>query len=302
MNNALTVVGSVALDTIETRAGRREEVLGGAATYIAVAASNFAPVNLVAVVGDDFPAEHVALLEGRGVDTAGLVRAPGRTFRWAGVYADDFSSRRTLATELGVFESFDPKLPPRYLETRFALLGNIHPALQKKVLDALHKDTFVAADTMNLWIETTPDDLAAVLRRVDLLIINDEEAFLLTGERQIIRAAEKIRAQGPRSLIIKRGEHGAFLFGGGAPFFAPALPLNEVVDPTGAGDSFAGGLLGYLASAGDASPAAVKRGMIFGAAVASLAVEAFGADAFARVTRKDIDARHDALRNLVAVG
>lgn len=301
MTAPLTIVGSVALDTIETRAGKREDVLGGAATYIAVAAGFFVPSNLVAVVGDDFPKEHIQLLAKMKVDLEGLKQVPGRTFRWAGKYAPDFSSRETLSTELGVFENFDPKIPEAYKKSPFALLGNIHPALQLKVLDALDKDTFVAADTMNLWIDITRKELSEVIRRVDLLVVNDEEAVQLTGEKQIAVAAEKIRDGGPRFLIIKRGEHGAFLFSDDKPFFAPALPLREVVDPTGAGDTFAGGLMGYLASVNDASAKAIKTGMVYGAAVASRTVEAFGADALAEVTRDAINERFEALRALVTI-
>jgi sugar/nucleoside kinase (ribokinase family) len=300
LNASLLTVGSIALDTIETRAGKHDDILGGAATYISLAASHFCPVNLVAVVGNgDFAKAHVDLLASRGVDVDGLEWAEGRTFRWSGVYADDFSSRTTRSTELGVFESFDPKIPKKYLDSRFCLLGNIHPGLQLKVLDALEGETYVAADTMNLWIDTTPEDLGRVIERVDLLVINDEEAFMLTGEQQIIKAAEKIRQTGPRALIIKRGEHGAYLFTDEAPFFAPAMPLPEVFDPTGAGDTFAGGLMGYLASKGDSSPSAIKRGMIYGAALASSTVEGFGVDQLAKQSREEIDIRYQTLRKLV---
>lgn len=301
MTAPLTIVGSVALDTLETRAGKRTDVLGGAATYIAVAAGFFVPSNLVAVVGDDFPKKHIDMLAKKNVDLAGLKQVPGRTFRWSGKYAPDFSSRETVSTELGVFENFDPEIPQAYKKSPFALLGNIHPALQLKVLDALDEDTFVAADTMNLWIDITPDELARVIRRVDLLVVNDEEAVQLSGEKQIAVAAEKIRDGGPKFLIIKRGEHGAYLFSDDAPFFAPALPLREVVDPTGAGDTFAGGLMGYLASINDASAEAIKTGMVYGAAVASKTVEAFGADALAGVTREAVNERFEALRALVTI-
>jgi sugar/nucleoside kinase (ribokinase family) len=301
MTTPLTIVGSVALDTIETRAGKREEILGGAATYIAFAAGVFTPVNLVAVVGDDFPKEYADLMADHGVDLQGLKRVKGRTFRWAGRYAEDFSTRETLGTELGVFETFDPEIPAAYRTSGFALLGNIHPALQLKVLDALPKETFVAADTMNLWIDTTPDALAEVIRRVNLLIINDEEAAMLTGELQVRVAARKIIEGGLEFLIIKRGEHGAYLFTREAMFFAPALPLDEVVDPTGAGDSFAGGLMGHLAGRGEATLDAIKTGMVYGAAVASRAVEAFGADEFAKLKRAEVDERVGALVNLVAL-
>ncbi len=302
MSARLLVVGSVAFDDIETRAGKREEILGGAATYISLSASHFCEVALVGVVGeDDFPEEHVALLTSRGVDVAGLARRPGRTFRWSGVYAPDFSSRRTIRTELGVFESFDPEIPAAHRQSRFLLLGNIHPALQLRVLDAVDDGCFVATDTMNLWIETTRAELERVIARTDLLVINDEEALLLTGEPQIAVAAERILALGPRYLVIKRGEHGAWLFDGGAPFFTPAMPLREVVDPTGAGDSFAGGLMGHLAGAGSVDPTDIRRGMVFGAAVASTCVEGFGVEGIAAAGRRAIDERFAALRRLVEI-
>jgi sugar/nucleoside kinase (ribokinase family) len=299
MTSPLLIVGSVALDTIETRAGKRENILGGAATYIAFAAAHFGPVNLVGVVGDDFPKKYTELLVSKGVDVSGLEQAAGKTFRWSGIYAEDFSSRETLDTQLGVFEAFDPKLPEGYKSNQFVLLGNIHPALQLKVLDSLDAGAFVAADTMNLWIDITPDELSEVIRRVSLLVINDEESLMLTGEPQIVRAAEKIMKDGPKTLIIKRGEHGAYLFSDEDPFFAPALPLPEVIDPTGAGDSFAGGLMGYLAGQNDSSPAAIKKGMVYGAAVASRSVEKFGAVEFASLERTEIDARFDTLTKLV---
>ncbi len=302
MTSPLLVVGSVGLDTIETRAGKREDILGGAATYISLAASHFCPVNMVAVVGeDDFSKDHVDLLVSRGVDLEGLERAPGKTFRWSGVYADDFSFRTTLDTQLGVFESFDPKIPQGYLSGRFALLGNIHPALQLKVLDMLEEGTFVAADTMNLWIDITRDDLNKVIGRVDLLVINDEEAHMLTGERQVIQAAEKLRKMGPSALIIKRGEHGAYLFTDDAPFFAPAIPLPDVIDPTGAGDTFAAGLMGYLAGTEDSTSAAIRKGMVYGAACASATVEGFGVERLAALDRAGLNDRYQTLRDLVAV-
>lgn len=302
MTSPLLVVGSVAFDTIETRAGRREEILGGAATYISLAASHFAPVNLVGVVGEnDFPDEHVELLTSHGVDVTGLHRAPGRTFRWSGVYADDFSSRTTLDTQLGVFAEFDPRIPPAYADSRYLLLGNIHPALQLKVLGAVRDDCFVAADTMNLWIDTTLDELEQVIARADLLVINDEESFMLTGERQIAAAAPRIIERGPKYLIIKRGEHGAFLFTADTTFFAPAVPLGEVIDPTGAGDSFAAGLMGLVAGSEGTDAATIERGMVYGAAVASFTCEGFGVERIATVSRDEIEARFAALRDLVSL-
>jgi sugar/nucleoside kinase (ribokinase family) len=302
MSQSLLVVGSVAFDGIETRAGKRDEILGGAATFISLAASRFCPVRLVGVVGeDDFPDEHSRLLAARGVDLAGLERVPGRTFRWRGVYADDFSSRRTIDTQLGVFAAFRPKIPAAYADSRYVMLGNINPELQLAVLDAVPGGRFTAMDTMNLWIEIARDALGAAMRRIDLLTINDEEAFLLSGEKQIARAAAAIRGMGPKAVIIKRGEHGAFLFHADGVFFAPAFPLEEVVDPTGAGDSFAGGLLGHLAAADRTDFAALKRGMLCGAAVASATCQAFGVEGTARLTREEIDRRVAALRALTAV-
>jgi sugar/nucleoside kinase (ribokinase family) len=302
MSQNLLVVGSVAFDGIETRAGKRDEILGGAATYISLAASRYCQVQLVAVVGEnDFPDEHTRMLADRGVDLAGLERVPGRTFRWVGVYANDFSSRKTLDTQLGVFAAFRPKIPAAYARSKFVMLGNINPELQLAVLDAVQGGHFVAMDTMNLWIETARDALGAVMRRTDLLTINDEEAFLLTGERQIARAATEIRKMGPKAVIIKRGEHGAFLFHKDGVFFAPAFLLEEVVDPTGAGDSFAGGLLGHLASEDRTDFSALKRGMLYGAAIASATCEAFGVERTARVTREEIDERVASLRALTAL-
>ena len=302
MTSRLLVVGSVAFDTIETRAGKRDEILGGAATYISLAASHFAPINLVGVVGEnDFPDEHVELLTSHGVDVAGLHRAPGRTFRWSGVYADDFSSRTTLDTQLGVFAEFDPQIPPAYADARYLLLGNIHPALQLKVLGAVPDDCFVAADTMNLWIDTTLDELKQVIARADLLVINDEESFMLTGEPQIATAAPEIIEMGPRYLIIKRGEHGAFLFTAETTFFAPAVPLGEVIDPTGAGDSFAAGLMGLVAGTDNTDPSTIKRGMVYGAATASFTCEGFGVERIATVSRDEIETRFQTLRDLVSL-
>lgn len=302
MSEKLLVVGSVAFDSIETRAGKRDEILGGAATFISLAASRFCGVRLVAIVGEnDFPDEHVRLLASHGVDLAGLERVPGRTFRWAGVYADDFSSRRTLDTQLGVFASFSPKIPAGYATSKYVMLGNINPELQLAVLDAVRGDHFVATDTMNLWINTARDALGAVMRRTDLLLINDEEAHLLTGERQIVRAAAEVRRMGPKAVIIKRGEHGAYLFHERGVFFAPAFPLDEVVDPTGAGDSFAGGLMGYLASVGRTDFAALKRGMICGTATASATCEAFGVERTAQLTSAAIDERVTALVSIMSL-
>ncbi|MDJ0763224.1 MAG: PfkB family carbohydrate kinase [Myxococcota bacterium] len=301
MTSSFLVVGSVALDTIETRAGKQDEILGGSATYVSLAARHFCPVNIVAVVGDDFPEAHVDLFASRGVDVTGLKRAQGRTFRWSGVYAEDFSTRQTLSTELGVFETFDPEIPQAYRSSPIVLLGNIHPSLQLNVLDALAPGAFVAADTMNLWIDTTLDALTAVIARIHLLLINDEESFLLTGERQIAKAADALLEKGLEAVIIKRGEHGAYLFAKSRPFFAPAMPLPTVIDPTGAGDTFAGGLMGYLAHQGDTSPGAIKKGMVYGAAFASATVEGFGTRTLEGLDMKELEARYARLKDLVSV-
>lgn len=299
MSEKLLVVGSIALDDLQTSKEKKTDVLGGAATYISVAASRFVPVDLVGVVGDDFPAKHVEMLEARRVDLEGVERAKGKTFRWSGVYAKDFSSRETLDTQLGVFETFNPKLPKAYRENRFVMLGNIHPGLQLRVLDELSGDAFVVADTMNLWIDTTPAELNELIARVDLLVLNDEESVMLTGEQSVIRAAAAIREMGPKMVVIKRGEHGAWLFSEEETFFAPALPLEEIVDPTGAGDSFAGGMMGYVAASGMADLDSIKKGMVYGAAVASHAVEGFGADYLAGFDRDDIEKRVERLQRLV---
>ncbi|MBN2344049.1 MAG: sugar kinase [Deltaproteobacteria bacterium] len=301
MNSNLLVVGSVAFDSLKTRAGNRDEILGGAATYIAMAASHFANVNLVAVVGKgDFADEHVALLESKGVNLEGLEFAEGRTFRWAGAYADDFSTRETLDTQLGVFEHFDPKIPAAYQGAEIVLLGNINPGVQLSVLDRLKEKPFVITDTMNLWMNIALEDLKKVIARTDLLVINDEEAVQLSGELQIRVAAEKILAMGPGALIIKRGEHGAYLFTEETMFFSPAVPLKEVIDPTGAGDSFAGGLAGYMAGEGKTDSSTIKKGMIFGTAVASATCEGFGTEKTAVLTKDEVLNRYYMLLNLVS--
>ena len=300
MSDNLLVIGSVAFDSLKTRAGKRDEILGGAAVYIALAASHFTKVNLVGVVGEgDFPKSHVDLLSSKGIDTTGLEFAEGKTFRWAGEYADDFSTRETLDTQLGVFEHFDPKIPDAYQGAKIVLLGNINPSVQLTVLDRLNEKPFVITDTMNLWMNIAMNDLKKVIARTDLLVINDEEAVQLSGELQIRVAARKILAMGPDALIIKRGEHGAYLFTEDNIFFSPAIPLEEVIDPTGAGDSFAGGLAGYLAGEGSTSVSAIKKGMIFGTAAASATCEGFGTEKTAALTKDEVLNRYYMLLNLV---
>ena len=295
-------VGSIAFDDLEMPTGSFRDVLGGAATYSSLASSLLAPARLVGVVGQDFAEAHLDMLRSRGIDTTGVERAAGKTFRWHGRYAADLMSRETLDTQLNVFADFKPHIPEAYKKSPYLLLGNIHPQLQLDVLAQVDRPRLVAADTMNFWISGQPTLLAEVLKRVDLLLINDEEARELSGIQNIRRAAADIRRRGPKSLIIKRGEHGALLFDDHGAFFVPAYPLEEVLDPTGAGDTFAGGLLGYLARHGDGSPYAIRRGMFYASALASFCVEDIGSKRLARVTRPDLTARIEAFASLVDYG
>jgi len=294
----ILTVGSVAFDSIKTPFGERSRVVGGAATFFSVAASFFTDVRLVAVVGEDFADEQMQVFGGRRIDLTGLQRVPGETFRWKGEYNFDLNSRETIYTHLNVFDQFRPVLPESYRPTPFVFLANIHPALQLEVLDQVEAPRFVAADTMNFWIDGTPDDLRAVLGRVDALVINDEEARQLSGEANLVKAARVIRNMGPRLLIIKRGEYGVLMTRDDAFFAAPAMPLEDVWDPTGAGDTFAGGFMGYLASAGEITDAAVSRAIIAGSAMASFAVEDFGLDRLLRLTQDEVRGRFDAFKRL----
>jgi len=295
---SLLVVGSVALDDIEAPAGSAKGVLGGAASYFGVAASFFAPVRVVAVVGDDFPEEHLRFLAGKGLDLTGLQRVPGRTFRWGGRYRESLNERDTLFTELGVFEHFDPVIPAAYRDSEWVFLANIQPTLQRRVLEQTRAPRFSAMDTMNFWIAGARAELEKTLAVVKGLVINDEEARQLTGEANLVRAADAIRALGPRVVIVKRGEHGALLFDGDGVFAAPAFPLREVRDPTGAGDAFAGGLMGALASDGRVDTDALRRAMIYGSVLASFCVERFSLDRLRALTRAEIDARFEDFRRL----
>jgi len=273
----LLIVGSIALDSVETPFDKVENALGGSSTYISLAASYFThPIHVVGVVGEDFPKAHIDMLENHNIDTEGLqVIEGGKTFRWGGRYHYDLNVRDTLFTDLNVFENFDPVIPVKSKKNSFVLLGNIIPSLQNKVLDQLEGPKFVVCDTMNLWIETTKEDLLEVLKRVDVLIINDSEARLLSNEPNLIKAAKVIKKLGPKYLIIKKGEHGALLFDGDTVFSAPAYPLENIFDPTGAGDSFAGGFVGYLHKTRDLSFENLKRAVIYGSALASFCVEQF---------------------------
>jgi sugar/nucleoside kinase (ribokinase family) len=299
----LLVVGSIAFDDLDLPSGSHRSVLGGAATYFSLAASLFGgSVRVVGVVGDDFPEAHVGELKSRGVDVTGVERARGQTFRWHGRYSDDLASRTTLDTQLNVFADFSPKIPPGHRASPFVMLGNIHPTLQVSVLGQVERPRLVAADTMNFWIEREPVHLADMLRRIDLLLINDEEARQLSGMHNLVRAAADIRKRGPKMLVIKRGEFGALLFDDAGPFFVPAYPLEEVCDPTGAGDSFAGGLMGYLAARGDVSPASVRSAMFFAAALGSFCVEGVGPAGLLRIGRSELHARIAAFGRLVQHG
>ncbi|HET8654895.1 MAG TPA: PfkB family carbohydrate kinase [Longimicrobiaceae bacterium] len=287
----LLVVGSVALDTVETPFGRADDALGGSATFFAAAASCFCPVQLVGVVGDDFPAGSLDFLAERGVDLSGLERAAGESFRWSGVYSFDLNSRETLDTRLGVFADFAPRIPAPFRSSEWVFLGNIDPELQLDVLGQIEKPRLVACDTMNFWISGKREQLLHLLGRVDLLLVNDSEARELSGDFNLARAARWIQARGPRYVIIKKGEHGAILFTPSGAFFAPGFPLEEVFDPTGAGDAFAGGLMGYLGRCGRLSDDDLRRAVIYGSAMGSFAVERFSVDRFRDLTRAEVEAR-----------
>ena len=298
----ILVVGSVALDSLETPAGHRNDCLGGSASYFSVGASLFAPTQVVAVVGDDFPETWLDHLRARGVNLEGLeVVKGGRTFRWRGRYGESLGDAQTLETQLNVFEHFDPKIPPHYRDAKMLFLGNIDPDLQLRVLDQLTNPHLVALDTMNFWITGKRQALERVLSRVDLLILNETEARLLSGEKNIYRAAEGVLALGPRVLVIKRGEYGAMLFHPDGAFVAPAVPLREVVDPTGAGDTFAAGMMGYLAQAAEPDFATLKWALLAGTVMASFACEGFSLDRLFSLTRPEVGQRLAALESLMKV-
>jgi sugar/nucleoside kinase (ribokinase family) len=299
---SLVAVGTVAFDDIETPFGRAEKIVGGACTYIALAAAHFAqPIRIVSVVGGDFPQSMLDDLAARGVDLAGVqVRPDEKSFFWAGRYHRDMNGRDTLDTQLNVLATFDPVLPASYQDARYLMLGNLTPQVQMRVLEQLEvRPKLVVLDTMNFWMDVALDDLRQVLRKVDVLTINDEEARQLSGEHSLLLAAEKIHAMGPRFLIIKKGEHGAMLFSEGKIFYAPALPLLQVVDPTGAGDTFAGGFIGWLTKTDDISFENMKRALIYGSTMASFCVEAFGTERLAQIGEADIHARAAQFADLV---
>jgi len=302
---SIVVVGSVAFDSLKTPYGKRDKILGGAATYFSLAASHFTDVRVVAVVGEDFTAEEEAVMTRRGVDTRGIRHAKGKTFFWAGEYGENVNEAKTLDTQLNVFQGFDPQIPAEYSDSEYLFLANIHPALQVRVRDSMKGAKLVGGDTMNLWISSQRETLGEMLKRVDVLLINDGEAKMLAGDSSLPRAARKVLDMGPKALVIKHGEYGATIFfrdgefaGGHHPFRAPALPLDEVRDPTGAGDSFAGGFMGYIASQGEVTRRVLKHAMFYGSVMGSFAVERFGTERMQSLTREEIDERFNTFREL----
>ena len=295
---AILAVGSVAFDTVRTPFGRADDILGGAATYFSLAAAQFTDVSIVAVVGQDFGERERKVFADRRIDLTGLQQSKGKTFRWGGEYSYELNYRTTLFTELNVFESFQPKVPEAHRRPDILFLGNIHPRLQLEVLRQVEKPRLIAADTMNYWIEGTPKELRAVLEGVDVLLVNDAEARELSGEFNLVRAAEKIKAMGPKMLVVKRGEYGVLLFNEHHRFAAPAYPLETVFDPTGAGDTFAGGFLGYLAQQSSVDNDALRQAIIFGSTLGSFCVEDFGTRRLETLTREEIVDRYREFKQL----
>ena len=297
---SLLIVGSLAFDDIETPFGRSDNTLGGSSTYIALSASYFTePVRMVGVVGSDFGDEHFGLLHSKEIDTTGIQKVEtGKTFRWAGRYHYDMNTRDTLDTQLNVFADFDPHIPQKYRDSKFVCLGNIDPELQVKVLDQIEKPDLVICDTMNFWIEGKPEELKKVLERVDVFIVNDSEARLLSGDPNLVRSARIIRAMGPKTLIIKKGEHGALLFTDNGIFSAPAFPLESIFDPTGAGDTFAGGFIGHLSRCGEINDAEMRKAVLYGSAMASFCVEQFGTERFSNLDLLEIEDRYQSFLDL----
>jgi sugar/nucleoside kinase (ribokinase family) len=295
---AITVVGSVAYDTIETPAGRRERCLGGAATYFSLAASFFTDVRVIAVVGEDFGKRQEAVFQARNIDTRGIEHTAGKSFFWEGSYLENLNEAKTHNTELNVFAAFEPKIPDAYRDSEFLFLANIDPVLQRRVREAMPDVKLVAGDTMNYWIKDHRPALLEVLKGLDILLINDTETKMLAGNNNLLQAARAVMALGPKTLVVKHGEYGASLFHGTKIFKSPALPLEEVVDPTGAGDSFAGGFFGYLASQPEQTPAAFRHAMFYGSVMGSFACERFGTERMQALTRAEIDERFTLFREL----
>ncbi len=295
---SILVVGSVAFDSVETPFGKMDNVLGGSATYFSTSASFFTDVNLVGVVGEDFPQEHVDFLASRNIDLRGLSREQGKTFHWKGRYGYDLNEAQTLETHLNVFETFRPRVPEEYRDAEYLILANIDPELQMEVLSQVRKPRVIACDTMNFWISSKPEALKKVIERVDFFIINEGEARQLSGEANLVKAARKILALGAKNLIIKRGEYGVLLFAGDSIFAAPAYPLEEVFDPTGAGDTFAGGFMGYLANTGDLSAEGIRKAIVFGSVMASFNVEDFSLNRLKKLTYEEIEDRYKHFRQM----
>ncbi len=296
--SSILVVGSVAFDSVKTPFGEAANVLGGSATYFSVSASYFSPVKMVSVIGKDFTDDHQTIFKRHNIDTAGLIQTTGETFRWKGRYGFELNEAETLDTQLNVLETFEPQIPENYKNCDYVFLGNIDPVLQVKVLDQIENPKLVACDTMNFWIDAKLDDLKKTLQRIDMLVINDGEARMLAGEANLVQAANRILAMGPKRLIIKRGEYGVLMFNGDSIFGAPAYPLEEVFDPTGAGDTFAGGLMGHLARADDVQDSTLRQAIIFGSVMASFNVEAFSLGKLSALTKTDIDTRFEQFRKL----
>ncbi len=297
---SVLVVGSVALDCVETPFGKADRVLGGSAVHFSASASHLAPVQLVGVIGDDYPVEKLAPLEQRGVDLSGLERASGESFLWRGRYSHDLNGAETLETRLGVFSNFRPKIPEQFRRAPYVFLGNIDPRLQLEVLNQVDRPKLVACDTMNFWIESRRADLIELLAHVDMVTLNDAEARQLSDKYNLVRAARWIMDKGPRYVIIKKGEHGAFMFTKSTVFFAPAYPLEEVFDPTGAGDSFAGGFMGYVARSGNLDEGTLRRAVVYGSTMGSFAVERFSFDRMQEIGPDDIAKRMGEFHRLVA--
>lgn len=296
----IVVVGTVAFDTVETPFGKGENVLGGSATYFSTSASFFSDVSLVAVVGEDFPEEHVNFLKSREIDLQGLQRIPGKTFHWSGKYGYDLNEAQTLDTQLNVLLDFKPQLPAAYRNTDVLFLANIDPELQLQVLDQVDKPRLTACDSMNFWISSKPEALQEVMRRVDIVVINEGEARMLTGEANLVKAARQMINQGCKRLVVKRGEYGVLMFTADTVFAAPAWPLEEVFDPTGAGDTFAGGFMGYLANTGDLSEEGIRQALVFGSVMASFNVEDFSLNRMKRLTYPEIEARYRSFKGLTS--
>lgn len=299
---SLLAIGTVAFDAIETPFGKTDKILGGAATYIGLAASNFnKKTNIVSVVGSDFPKEYIQMMQSHGVNTEGLqIKENEKTFFWSGKYHNDMNTRDTLDTQLNVLENFDPIIPEKYQDCEYLMLGNLAPSVQKLVIERLNKrPKLIVMDTMNFWMDIMMDELKETLKLIDVLSINDEEARQLSGEFSLVKAAQKILQMGPKYLVIKKGEHGALLFHDNNVFFAPALPLEDVFDPTGAGDTFAGGFIGYLAQSNDISFNNMKRAIIYGSALASFTVEKFGTERLVNLSQEEIAERVQQFVDLV---